>query len=85
MSEEFKIRIGPPWLTRYEKARVIGARALQISLGAPPLVPVEKLKSYDPIQIAQEELLSKLLPVVIRRWTLSGEYQDIPLRYLEIR
>ena len=85
VSEKFKIRIGPPWLTRYEKARVIGARALQLSLGAPPLIPVEELNLRDPISIAREELTNKLLPMVIRRWTLSGDYQDIPLRYLEIR
>jgi len=81
----FSIRIGPPWLTRYEKARIIGARALQLSLGAPPLVPVEELGLKDPIEIAALELKLKFLPMVIRRWTLSGDYQDIPLSYLEIR
>ncbi|HFC49220.1 MAG TPA: DNA-directed RNA polymerase subunit K, partial [Thermofilum sp.] len=31
------MKIGPSWLTKYERARVVGARALQLSLGAPPL------------------------------------------------
>jgi len=84
-SEGFVIRIGPPWLTKYEKARIIGARALQLALGAPPLVPVKELGLRDPVEIAAAELKLKLLPMVIRRWTLSGDYQDIPLRVLEIR
>ncbi|MDW8003653.1 MAG: DNA-directed RNA polymerase subunit K [Thermofilaceae archaeon] len=85
MSVAFKIKIGPPWLTKYEKARVIGARALQLSLGAPPLVPVKELGLKDPIEIASTELKHKLLPMVIRRWTPGGDYQDIPLRYLEVK
>jgi len=84
-SEEFSIKIGPPWLTKYEKARIVGARALQLSLGAPPLVPVKELGLRDPIEIALVELKMKVLPMVIRRWTPSGEYQDIPLKYLEVR
>lgn len=85
MSTGFSIKIGPPWLTKYERARVVGARALQLSLGAPPLVPVKELGLRDPIEIASVELKLKLLPMVIRRWTLGGDYQDIPLRYLEVR
>jgi len=50
-----KIRIGPPRLTRFEKARIVGARALQIAMGAPLLIkPPEKLS--NPIEIALEEL-----------------------------
>lgn len=85
MSSKFTIRIGPPWLTKYEKARIIGARALQLSLGAPPLLAIEKLGTKDPVEIAAMELKAKVLPIVIRRWTPGGSYQDIPLKYLEIR
>ncbi len=81
---EFRIRIGPPWLTKYERARVIGARALQLALGAPPLLPLECIKAKDPIKIAEEELRRKVLPIVIRRWLPSGEYQDIPISKLQI-
>jgi len=81
---KFRIRIGPPWLTKYEKARIIGARALQLALGAPPLVPVEELPYKDPIKIAEEELRRKLIPMIIRRWLPSGDYQDIPLKYLQV-
>ena len=37
-----KITIGPPRLTKFEKARIMGARALQLSLGAPPFIPIPK-------------------------------------------
>ena len=39
-----------PYLTKYERTRILGARALQISLNAPPLVNVGNLR--DPLQIA---------------------------------
>ncbi|MDY6765482.1 MAG: DNA-directed RNA polymerase subunit K [Halobacteria archaeon] len=50
--------------TRYEKARIIGARALQISEGAPPLIEVE---TNNPVHIAQEELERGVLPITVRR------------------
>ena len=37
-----KITIGPPVLTRFEKARITGARSLQLSMGAPPFIPIPK-------------------------------------------
>ena len=72
--------IGPLKLTKYERARVIGARALQLALGAPPLIRVDS--TNDPIEIAEEELKAGVLPIVIRRRLPDGKYQDIPLRYL---
>ncbi|MCD6479199.1 DNA-directed RNA polymerase subunit K [Candidatus Bathyarchaeota archaeon] len=77
-NEEVKIRIGPPKLTRFEKARIVGARALQISMGAPILIEVpEGVK--DPIDIALLELEAGVLPITIRRTLPDGTYQDIPL------
>jgi DNA-directed RNA polymerase subunit K len=52
-------------LTRFEKARIIGARALQLSMGAKPLVDVPK--SLDPIDIATLELKKKVIPLDIRK------------------
>jgi DNA-directed RNA polymerase subunit K len=52
-------------LTRFEVARLIGARALQISLGAPVFAKVEEIKS--PIQVAKMEFKNKLLPITIKR------------------
>ncbi len=57
--------------TKYERARVIGARALQIAMGAPILVKLskddfEKLK-YNPINIAKREFEEGVLPIVVKR------------------
>jgi len=50
--------------TRYERARIIGARALQISMGAPPLVEME---TNNPVKIARHELEIGVLPITVRR------------------
>ncbi len=73
--------IGPAKLTRFERARIVGARALQISMGAPILmqVPVTRV---GPIDIAMKELESGILPITIRRTLPNGAYQDIPLKWL---
>ena len=73
-----KIKIGPNHLTRYEIGRIIGARALQIALGAPVLIKVPK-NVIDPIEIAFLEFKSKAIPLIIRRRLPSGKYQDISL------
>lgn len=52
-------------LTRFEKARIIGARALQLSMGAKPLIDVEDV--LDPIDIATLELKKGLIPLDIRK------------------
>lgn len=77
----FTVKIGPPKLTRYEKARIISARALQLALGAPPLIDVSNL-SKDLILIAQEELRRGVLPITIKRTKPGGEYQLIPIKIL---
>jgi DNA-directed RNA polymerase I, II, and III subunit RPABC2 len=70
--------IGPPKLTRFERARIVGARSLQISLGAPMLAPLPD-NVVDPIDIAVVELNEKVLPMTIRRTLPEGSFQDIPL------
>lgn len=78
------VKIGPIFLTRYEKARIVGARALQISFGAPILI--EKPKNMiDPIKIALVELKSQILPLTIRREMPNGEFQDIPISKLILK
>jgi DNA-directed RNA polymerase subunit K/omega len=73
--------IGPLKLTRFERARIVGARALQISMGAPILVDVSEGFS-SPIDIALKELEAGILPITIRRVLPDGTYQDIPLKWL---
>ncbi|MDD1667737.1 MAG: DNA-directed RNA polymerase subunit K [Methanomicrobiales archaeon] len=50
--------------TRYERARIIGARALQISMGAPVLVKSERT---DPLEIALEEFAAGMIPITVKR------------------
>ena len=77
-----EILIGPPRLTRFEKARIVGARALQIAMGAPILIKPSKAPS-NPIDIALEEMERGVLPITIRRTLPDGvTYQDIPLKWL---
>ncbi|WP_407392622.1 DNA-directed RNA polymerase subunit K [Methanobrevibacter sp.] len=52
-------------LTRFEKARLLGARAIQISMGAKPLVEIKD--SLDPIDIAYQELEAGVLPLDVIR------------------
>lgn len=73
--------IGPPKLTRFEKARIVGARSLQISMGAPILVEVSEGFS-SPIDIALKELEIGILPITIRRTLPDDTCQDIPIKWL---
>jgi DNA-directed RNA polymerase subunit K len=50
--------------TRYERARIIGARALQISMGAPLLIRTSKI---DPLEIAIEEFNQNVIPITVKR------------------
>ena len=59
----------------------MGARALQISMGAPILVDISGGIS-SPIDIALKELEVGILPMTIRRTLPDGTYQDIPLKWL---
>ncbi len=52
--------------TLYEKARIIGARALQIAMGAPILIKRPK-EMTDPIEIAKKEFEEGVIPISIRR------------------
>lgn len=77
-----KIFIGPDHLTRFERARIVGARALQLSLGAPILIQAEAFEGKSPIVIAEFELHSKVLPISIKRERPSRDYQIIPIQKL---
>ncbi len=77
-SKDNEIITGPPTLTRFEKARIMGARALQLSLGAPPFISIPKDTSTS-LEIAMEELNERLIPIVIRRVLPNGDYQNIPI------
>ena len=63
-----------PFLTKYERARLIGVRAQQLSNGATALVDTTNLK--DVVQIAEEELKQRVIPLIIRRSLANGKYED---------
>ena len=50
--------------TRYERARVLGARSLQLQMGAPAFVDHEE--DYSPLEIAQRELENDSLPITVK-------------------
>lgn len=52
-------------LTKFEKARIIGARSLQISMGAPVIIDVPQ-NMIDPVDIAILEFESGLVPITIK-------------------
>jgi DNA-directed RNA polymerase subunit K len=58
--------LGPDEYTRFERARILGARALQVSLGAPILTDVP-VGMVDPVQIAELEFAAGRIPITVRR------------------
>ncbi|KID86555.1 DNA-directed RNA polymerases I [Metarhizium guizhouense ARSEF 977] len=63
-------RTTTPYMTKYERARILGTRALQISMNAPVLVDLEG--ETDPLQIAIKELREKKIPLIVRRYMPDG-------------
>ncbi len=62
--------LGPEEYTRFERARILGARALQISLGAPILTDVPA-DLVDPVAIAELEFAAGRIPITVRRNSAS--------------
>jgi len=69
-----KERVTTPYLTKYERARILGTRALQISMNAPVLVPLDG--ETDALQIAIKELSQRKIPLIIRRYLPDGSFED---------
>jgi DNA-directed RNA polymerase subunit K/omega len=72
-----------PFLTKYEKARVLGQRAKQIESGAKPFVSVPE-NVIDGYIIAELELQQKKIPFIIRRPLPGGAFEYWSLKELEI-
>lgn len=72
-----------PYLTKYEKARVIGQRAKQLDMGAEPFIEVDA-KIIDGYIIAEMELLARKIPFIIRRPIPDGGSEYWNLKDLEI-
>lgn len=71
---ENKEKQTPPYLTKFEKARVLGIRARQLSKGAMPLVNCDGLDK--PEDIAHKELMERKLPFIIRRPLPNGKFEN---------
>mmetsp|Transcript_1279 Transcript_1279/g.1574 ORF Transcript_1279/g.1574 Transcript_1279/m.1574 type:complete len:150 (-) Transcript_1279:240-689(-) len=67
-------RITTKYLTKYERARVLGTRALQISMNAPVMVDLDG--ETDPLKIAEKELRERKIPIIIRRYLPDMSHED---------
>ncbi|CAG9581889.1 putative DNA-directed RNA polymerase subunit [Leishmania major strain Friedlin] len=67
-------RVTSAVMTKYERARVLGTRALQISMNAPVAVALEG--ETDPLTIAVKELRERRTPLIIRRVLPDNTYED---------
>uniref|UniRef100_A0A7S3GR49 RPB6 homolog n=1 Tax=Spumella elongata TaxID=89044 RepID=A0A7S3GR49_9STRA len=67
-------RITTRYMTKYERARVLGTRALQISMNAPVMVDIAG--ETDPLKIAMKELRERKIPMIIRRYLPDNSYED---------
>ncbi len=77
-----KIKVTSKYLTKYERTRILGTRALQISLGSPPTVDIGSLT--DPYDIALLELRQKKIPIIIRRYLPNNTFEDWNITELEL-
>ncbi|XP_046551305.1 DNA-directed RNA polymerases I, II, and III subunit RPABC2-like [Haliotis rubra] len=67
-------RITSRYMTKYERARILGTRALQIAMCAPVMVELEG--ETDPLMIAMKELKARKIPFIIRRYLPDGSFED---------
>ena len=71
-----KPRVTLPYMTKYEKTRLLCIRAQQLSNGAVPLISVSHEKKNDIDYIVREELKQNKLPLIIRRYLPNGTFED---------
>jgi len=67
-------KVTTKYMTKYERARILGTRALQISNGAAVMVDPEG--QTDPLEIARKELYARKIPIVVRRYLPNGNWED---------
>ena len=77
----FLLMVEKQEFTKYERARVIGARGLQISMDAPLLKDIKKVElegiNYDPLKIAEAELDSGVLPISVNKPMPGKKEEDL--------
>ena len=67
-------RITSRFMTKYERARILGSRALQISKNAPLMV--DPGEESDPYKLAEMELDKRKVPFIARRYLPDGSFED---------
>jgi DNA-directed RNA polymerase subunit K len=76
-----ELKLDKDKLTKYERARIIGARSMQISMGAPILVKLtpKKLEElhYDPLEIAKLEFSEGVIPIEVVRSTRKSDDEKV--------
>ncbi|CAI5442510.1 unnamed protein product [Caenorhabditis angaria] len=75
-------RVTTAFMTKYERARILGTRALQIAMGAPVMVELEG--ETDPLEIARKELKQRRIPIMIRRYLPDGSFEDWGIEQLHL-
>ena len=74
-------KITTPFLTKYEKTRLLGTRALMISMNGE--TTIDPKGETDPLKIANMELEQRKIPLIIRRYLPSGDFEDFSMEELE--
>lgn len=77
------IRITKPFLTKYEKAKILGIRSQMLSNGSLPMITVSN-NITDTLEIAKQELKEAVIPLFIRRYLPNKEYEDWRIEELVI-
>jgi DNA-directed RNA polymerase I, II, and III subunit RPABC2 len=70
-----------PFLTRFEKARIIGVRLQQLAYGAKPRIDTTNLRSMN--EIVEQELIQRKIPFIIRRPLPNGTFEDWKMEEFE--
>jgi DNA-directed RNA polymerase subunit K/omega len=74
VSPPIEKRVTTKYMTKYERARILGTRSLQISMNAPPMVDIGD--ETDPLKIALMELQERKIPIIVRRYLPDGSFED---------
>lgn len=77
-----KDRITTKYLTKYEKTRLLGTRALQISMNAKSTL--DNINETDSLKIAEMELYQKKIPLMIQRFLPNGDIEYWKIDEMEI-
>lgn len=77
-------RITTKKLTKYERVRILGTRAKQISLGSKVMLEIPSLGNRSAFELAKLEMKHKISPVIIRRYLPDGTYEEWKLNELEM-